>query len=153
MKFLSVLALGLLPFALAAKKPESDRFEEYHARSLSSAPLKLDEASYDDLVAAPRDYSVAVLLTAREDRFGCQLCRDFQPEWELIGRSWARGDKAGESRVIFGTLDFVDGKGPFQKMQLQTVPILAIFPPTVGPYAKPDEPVKWTFSDGYVYDD
>ncbi|KAI9681116.1 MAG: oligosaccharyl transferase subunit ost3/OST6 [Caeruleum heppii] len=150
MRLSSLGLLGLLPLlTFAAKKPSSDRFQTFHAKSISSAPLKLDEKSFEDLVDGPRDYSVAVLLTAREDRFGCQLCREFQPEWEVIGKSWIKGDKAGESRVVFGTLDFADGKGPFQKMQLQTVPVLAVYSPTTGPGAKPDgEPDRWTFSDG-----
>ncbi|KAI9818298.1 MAG: oligosaccharyl transferase subunit ost3/OST6 [Thelocarpon impressellum] len=137
--------------ALAATSKEADtdsKFRAFYGKT-ASGPLKLDEASYDELLAGPRNYSAAVLLTAREDRFGCALCREFQPEWELLGKSWVRGDRAGESRVVFGTLDFIDGKGPFQKLQLQTVPILAVFPPTVGPHAKPGaEPYRWSFTDG-----
>ena len=117
MRVLNALLISLLSsVSLAAKKDTGDRFETYHAKSLSSAPLKFDDISYDELTAAPRDYSVAVLLTALEARFGCQLCRDFQPEWDLIGRSWARGDSDGKSRMLYGTLDFIDGKGTFQKV-------------------------------------
>ncbi|KAI9849760.1 MAG: oligosaccharyl transferase subunit ost3/OST6 [Thelocarpon superellum] len=153
MKLVQTLVLGLLPWtALAAKKSTvttDDRFAQYHSQSLSAGPLKLDEASFDDLTAAPRNFSAAVLLTARGDRFGCVLCREFQPEWDLLGKSWAKGDKAGDSNVIFGTLDFNDGKGPFQKLQLQTVPILVVYLPTVGAHAaaSPD-PVRYSFSDG-----
>ena len=152
MRLLSILALSLLPLSgLAAKRSSVDRFVKYHTQSLSSGPLKLDEKVYDDLTATPRNYSAAILLTAREDRFGCQLCREFQPEWEVIAKSWAKGDKPGDSRVVFGTLDFADGKGPFQKMQLQTVPILVIFPATEGPDAQADgDPIRYTFSDGYA---
>ena len=115
MHFLKALIVSLLPLtALGAKKSSVDKFQQFHAKALSSSPLKLDDSSYGKLTAAPRDYSVAVLLTALENRFGCQLCRDFQPEWELLSKSWTRGDKKGESRLIQGTLDFVDGKGTFQ---------------------------------------
>lgn len=99
-----------------AKYRSTDKFEDYHSKSLSSAPVKLDDASYEDLTSLPRNYSAAVLLTAVEARFGCQLCRDVQPEWELIGKSWIKGDRNGERRVIYGTLDFSDGKGTFQKV-------------------------------------
>ena len=117
MKLTKSLIGCLLPLtSLAAKKDLGNRFEEYHAKSLASAPLKLDDASYDELTTAPRDFSIAVLLTALEARFGCQLCRDFQPEWDLIGKSWARGDRDGNTRMLYGTLDFVDGKGTFQKV-------------------------------------
>jgi hypothetical protein len=117
MRFLKGLILSLLPAAaLAAKKPAADKFEQFHTKALSSAPLKLDDSVYAKLTAAPRDYSVAVLLTALEARFGCALCREFQPEWDLLSKSWTKGDKQGESRLIFGTLDFIDGKNTFQSV-------------------------------------
>ncbi len=102
----SLLAAG----AIAAKKPAQDRFQQFHTKSLSSTPVKLDDSSYGKLTAAPRDYSVAVLLTALESRYSCVLCTEFQPEWDLLSRSWTRGDKAGESRLVLGTLDVSDGR-------------------------------------------
>ncbi|KAL8740957.1 MAG: hypothetical protein Q9190_006392 [Brigantiaea leucoxantha] len=133
---------------VAAKKGASDRFEQYHTKSLA-APLKLDDSAYDQLTASPRNYSTAVLLTALEARFGCQLCREFQPEWELIARSWTKGDRHGQSRMLHGTLDFADGKGTFQKLMLQTAPVLLFFPPTVGPHAQSDgQPIRYDFTMG-----
>jgi oligosaccharyltransferase complex subunit gamma len=108
--FQSILPLCLLVAGGFAKK---DTYEEFRQLSQRSSPLKLNDATYSSLTAAPRNHSVAVLLTALETRFGCQLCQEFAPEWEILGRSWARGDKAGESRLIFGTLDFADGRETF----------------------------------------
>ena len=118
MRVLQFLTAALLPFStLAAKKSTGDRFTTYHSRQLSNAaPLKLDDSFYTELTKAPRDYSVAVLLTALDARFTCQLCTDFQPEWDLLGKTWTRGDRQGESRLIFGTLDFMDGKQTFQSV-------------------------------------
>ncbi|KAI9762552.1 MAG: oligosaccharyl transferase subunit ost3/OST6 [Chaenotheca gracillima] len=131
----------------AASSAPEERFEEFHNKARSSGPLKLDDATYDYLTAAPRDYSVAVLLTALDPRFGCKLCQEFQSEWELIGKSWAKGDKAGEARVLHATLDFLDGKGTFQKLMLQTAPILLLFQPTVGPHASLEtQPIRNDFS-------
>jgi oligosaccharyltransferase complex subunit gamma len=116
MRWLQLLTASLLPFtALAAKKASGDRFSDFRSKA-SSGPLKLDDAAYTQLTKAPRDYSVAVLLTALETRFGCVLCREFQPEWDLLGKSWAKGDRDGKSRLLFGTLDFVDGKNTFQSV-------------------------------------
>ena len=121
MKFFQLLALLILPLStLATKKSGKDRFEKYHTKSLSSSPLKLDDTSYQELTAGPRDYTTVVLLTALEARFGCQICRDFQPEWDLIAKSWTKGDRHGANRVLYGTLDFVDGKGIFQKVRSAT---------------------------------
>ncbi len=119
---LRALYLVLLTFGcLAVAKPKpSEKFQRYHSKSLSSTPLKLDDAVYDDLTSASRNHTSAILLTALDARFGCQLCREFQPEWEVIAKSWIRGDGRGESRVLFGTLDFAEGKGTFQKV-LNTV--------------------------------
>lgn len=120
MHFLQGLVVSLLPFAaLAAKKPVVDKFQQFHTKALSSVPLKLDDTTYGQLTGGARDYSVAVLLTALESRFGCQLCREFQPEWDLLSKSWTKGDKKGESRLIYGTLDFSDGKGTFQSVRNQ----------------------------------
>ncbi|KAK3637030.1 oligosaccharyl transferase subunit ost3/OST6 [Elasticomyces elasticus] len=151
MKLLQLATAALLPFtALAAKKPSTDRFQTYNSKQLSNAgPVKLDDKAYNGLTKTPRDYSVAVLLTALEARFGCNLCNEFQPEWELLAKQWTKGDKKGEGRLVFGTLDFTDGKATFQSLMLQTAPVLLLFPPTTGPNAKPDNiPHRFDFSSG-----
>jgi len=151
MKLLSLITAALLPLtALAAKKPTGDLFQKYNAKQLSaSGSFKLDDKTYGQLTKAPRDYSVAVLLTALEARFGCGLCNDFQPEYDLLARSWTKGDKAGEGRLLFATLDFLDGKATFQSMQLQTAPVLLLFHPTTGPNAKTDpSPTRFDFLAG-----
>ena len=120
MRWLQLLAATLLPFtALAAKKASTgDRFLDARAKALSTGhPVKLDDPSYAQLTKSPRDYGVAVLLTALETRFGCALCREFQPEWDLLGKSWMKGDRDGQTRLVFGTLDFVDGKNTFQSVR------------------------------------
>jgi len=123
MRFFQLATACLLPLlALAAKKPATDRFEQNHSKQLSKGgPIKLDDNSYAKLTAAPRDYYVAVLLTALGSQFKCGLCQEFQPEWDMLARSWTKGDKAGESRVIYGTLDFTDGKNTFQSVRTSDV--------------------------------
>lgn len=118
MRFLRLALAALLPsLVVSAKKSTGDRFQDAHAKQLAaSGPIKLDDAKYQDLTKAPRDYSVAVLLTALDAKFGCGLCNDFQSEWELLGKTWAKGDREQESRLIFGTLDFMDGKNTFQSV-------------------------------------
>ncbi|KAE8836320.1 hypothetical protein HRS9139_04418 [Pyrenophora teres f. teres] len=177
MRWLQFLTASLLPLtALAAKKSTGDRFNDARAKALSlGQPIKLDDDSYSKLTKAPRDYGVTVLLTAMETRYGCSLCRDFQPEWDLLGKSWLKGDKDGKTRTVFGTLDFVDGKATFQSVRLipciyaslllaavnvpqrLTRPIddapnrtrHPLLPPTLGPNAKSDgQPVRFDFTAG-----
>jgi oligosaccharyltransferase complex subunit gamma len=116
MRWLQLLTAAVLPLtALAAKKSTTDRFNEFHTKSLSGA-LKLDDSSYAQLTKSPRDYSVAVLLTALDPSIACVLCREFQPEWDLVAKSWVKGDKKQETRMLFGTLDFANGKDTFRSV-------------------------------------
>ena len=117
MLLLRLLLLSLLPGPfLAAKSDFAKRFNTYHKKALSTTPIKIDDSSYHELTNPPRDYSVVILLTALEARFGCHVCREFQPEWDVLAKSWSRGDRQGKSRLIYATLDFVDGKNTFQKV-------------------------------------
>lgn len=117
MHLLKSLSLALLPLTALAAQKTTDKFQDYFTKSLSSTPLKLTDTKFNRLAGAPRDYSVAILLTALEARFGCQLCREFQPEWDLVAKTWTKGDKKGDSRLLFGTLDFLDGKETFQSVE------------------------------------
>ncbi|KAI0472849.1 OST3/OST6 family protein [Xylariaceae sp. FL0804] len=150
MRWLPVLLSLALPFgSFAAKKSSVERFDQYHTQALSSSPLKLDDSSYRKLTSTPRDYSVAVLLTALDARFGCELCSKFQPEWSVLAKSWMRGDKSGDSRLILGTLDFSDGRDIFLSLGLQTAPVLLLFQPTTGPHAvSSSEPLRFDFTSG-----
>ncbi|KAK7951639.1 uncharacterized protein PG986_007367 [Apiospora aurea] len=135
MRWLPLFISLALPFGtLAAKKPSSpaDTFNDFHTKAISTTPVKLADSSYKKLTASPRDYSVTVLLTAMDARFGCQLCREFQPEWDLLAKSWLKGDKNAESRIIFSTLDFSDGRDTFISLSLQTAPVLLFFPPPLA---------------------
>ncbi|KAL2205590.1 OST3/OST6 family protein [Sarocladium strictum] len=139
----------LIAGSLAAKKAPGDRFNDFQAKALKTSPIKLSETTYKSITATPRDYSVAVLLTALDTRFGCQLCRDFQPEWDLLGKSWTKGDKKGQSRMLFGTLDFADGREVFMSLGLQTAPVLMLFHPTTGPHAVAgSDPIRYDFTSG-----
>lgn len=111
-----------LPFTLLATgvlaELVSKQFQDFHKKALASTPLKLEDASYKKVTALPRDYSVAVLLTAMDNRYACQMCREFGPEWDLLSNSWTKGDKQGDSRVIFATLDFNDGRDTFMSVSI-----------------------------------
>ena len=98
-----------------AAQSSPDRWEKYEALA-RSGPVELDSSSFVELTQAPRDYYAVVLLTALDARFGCVMCREFDPEWDLMARSWNKGPKLDGLKVAFGTLDFNDGKAVFQKV-------------------------------------
>lgn len=116
MKFWTSLFLcfSLLSGALAAQS-SPERFEKYQALS-RSGPVDLESTSFTELTTAPRDYYAVVLLTALDARYGCVMCREFDPEWNLMARSWNKGSKPDDLKVVFGTLDFDKGKAVFQKV-------------------------------------
>lgn len=113
--FLLFSILSVVPGALTS--PATDKFERYQSIS-RSAPIDLDDSLFDDLTSKPRDYHAAVILTAAEARFGCVLCREVQPEWDLIAQSWNKGANPDGLKLLFGTLDFSNGRGTFQKVRL-----------------------------------
>lgn len=102
--------------ALAVDEKLAARYSKFRTQSTSSTPLKLDDGTFEELTQSPRDYAALILLTAIPSQYGCHLCRDFQPEFEILSRSWLSGDKKGDSRMVFATLDFPDGKSVFQKV-------------------------------------
>jgi oligosaccharyltransferase complex subunit gamma len=113
LSYLALTALSLTAAVSAKKAATSSKFDTYYG---ASAPVELDEKGYLELTAAPRDYSLAVLLTARDAKYACGICREFDPEWNIVGRSWQKGDRSGQKRVLFGTLDFDQGRNVFMKV-------------------------------------
>ena len=144
MRFFKLLSAALLPLAALAAKKAPSTFDVYVQRSF---PIEVDEQSYDALTHVPRDYWTAALLTARPAKFACGLCREFDPEWKILASSWQKGDKkSANHRLLFATLDFDHGRNVFMKLQLQTAPVLLLFPPTSGPHATGSgQPVRMDF--------
>ncbi|TID22374.1 oligosaccharyl transferas-like protein subunit [Venturia nashicola] len=146
MRASQLLSALLLPLAVLAAKKPTDVFGKANAKSF---PIKLDDNKFAELTKAPRDYASIVLLTALEPRYGCIACQEFHPEWQLLSQSWQKGDRSGSTRTVFATLDFTDGKGTFQSLQLQHAPVLLLYHPTSGPNAKVDtNPTRFDFSAG-----
>lgn len=83
-------------------------------QSLSrSGSVNLNDSLYDEFTSKPREHYAAIIFTATDARFGCILCREFQPEWELIAQSWSKGTKPEGLNLLFGTLDFSNGRNTF----------------------------------------
>lgn len=120
MRLLESLASAcvLVASALAADQSSQERFVKFSSASRLGTPIQLNDASYRTLTTSPRDYSVAVVLTAMDPRYGCAACREFKPEWDLIASSWTKGDRKQESRLLFGVLDFADGRDTFMSVWL-----------------------------------
>jgi oligosaccharyltransferase complex subunit gamma len=143
MRLFSFLTAVLLPLAALAAKAKPTVYNTYASKPF---PIEIDEHTYDALTATPRDHFTAVLLTARPAKFACSLCREYDPEWKVLGSSWQKQDKKHTSKLLFATLDFDNGRNVFLKHQLQTAPVLFLFPPTTGPHASSSgAPIRMDF--------
>jgi oligosaccharyltransferase complex subunit gamma len=111
MRFIPLLIGFLLSASTSASaRQDTNKFQQ------RPTPIELDDSSYDKITSTPRDYHVAILLTALDARYGCSQCRSFQSEWDLIAHSWNKGIKPDGIKLAFGTLDFSNGRNTFQKV-------------------------------------
>ncbi|CAG8801909.1 2594_t:CDS:2, partial [Gigaspora margarita] len=116
------------------------------ASSQNLGVVELDSNLYDEFVAKPRNYSMAILLTALDPQINCIPCKEFDPEFRLVARSWLEAGNE-PSRLYFGVLDFKNGREVYAKLGLNNAPTLFYFSPTTGPYAKDvSEPNKYEFN-------
>lgn len=89
------------------------------ARSKDTGLVALESVpDYDLIVAPPRNYSVAVLLTAVNSGVNCVPCQKFQPSYENLAKGWssAANDEEELNSLIFSVVEFKDGKEIFQRV-------------------------------------
>ncbi|RPA79697.1 hypothetical protein BJ508DRAFT_415833 [Ascobolus immersus RN42] len=146
--------LTLLPLAstlISASSSTPADLDPKHTQLLSKSTnglIRVDDPTFEALVTGPRAYTSVILLTALDKRIGCDMCHLFQPDFELLAKSWwEKGPKEERHRLLFGSTDYSKAKGTFQKLGLTSAPVLYIFPPTVGPNAAPAnaQPYKYDF--------
>ncbi|WWC89728.1 uncharacterized protein L201_004653 [Kwoniella dendrophila CBS 6074] len=132
MRFLPFLAplLSLIPtIALAA---DQEHWVDIASKSKDGI-IKLDSASYEELLASDREYSVSVVLTALPAQFKCQPCHDFDPSFHQVAASWKRKPKHVRNQHFFAQLDFADGQAVYQQLGLSSAPTLMFHPALSGP--------------------
>ncbi|GAA5884945.1 hypothetical protein JCM3774_000859, partial [Rhodotorula dairenensis] len=125
-------ALPALALAASAKYDKYRSLAQRHGGLVS-----LNAAGYDELTAAPRDYSVTVVLTALGDAVKCGPCKLLQPEYAQLAKQWSSAKKGEGEEHIFAYLDFEKGPEIFQRLGLQTAPTFQLFMPTEGARATP----------------
>lgn len=151
--FLTLALTSLTSFTTAAAAVDaSTKFSALSRNAAKPGLIQLTSSLYDTLVSAPRNYTSLILLTAMDAKFGCAMCKEFQPEYELLAKSWAAQHKGGDGLYIT-MLDFEKGKDVFMKLGLNTAPVLHLFPPTVGPGADPlhiTDPHNFEFTQNHI---
>ncbi|KAK9478776.1 hypothetical protein V1514DRAFT_330353 [Lipomyces japonicus] len=151
LSFMCIALFAIFQICSGASKSSHNQRSGHDAQYLKSllrtsnarpGLIRLTDKNFDQVVNAPRDYGLAVLLTAESPQMGCQLCREFAPDFNLVVHSWHH-EHADSDKLFFAVLDFKDGKQTFQKLQLKTAPNVWVYPPTVGENAGPDKPFNY----------
>ena len=127
---LLLLLASTAAVAAASSEALDPRLAKYHTLAAKNdGVLPLTSASYDELVslngpagAGPgRNYSISVILTALNPKFGCAPCQAFDKEHREVAKQWwAKSRKAGgqaaQMKHIFGVLDFEKGQEIFKRV-------------------------------------
>lgn len=122
MKLFSFLSALLLPLSCLGGSPRSSSSSSSGQSTTLSRfaaepfPIQADDDVFFKLTAEPRDAIVAVLMTAVGERYGCAMCVQMQPEWDLLARTWQRADPKAGSGVLFATVDFSRGQKAFSSV-------------------------------------
>ncbi|KAI9337187.1 hypothetical protein BD770DRAFT_401312 [Pilaira anomala] len=89
--------------------------------------IKLNSNSYERFTEGKRNYGLVVLLTALDSQFNCVPCREFDPEYNLVAKSFQKNKDS--KNLFFGHLDFKDGQAVYQKLKIMSAPNVFYFPP------------------------
>ncbi|CAG8489165.1 3403_t:CDS:2 [Paraglomus brasilianum] len=132
----------------AAKPSLEIKVAKLNDASKKNGIVDLDSDLFEEFVAKPRNYSFVALLTAMDSRINCIPCREFDPEFRLVAKTWKQIGNPVD-RIYFGLLDFNNGKTIFNKLKQTSAPSLWYYAPTEGPFAKQvTEPEKYDFRGG-----
>ncbi|KAF3169870.1 oligosaccharyl transferase subunit ost3/OST6 [Orbilia oligospora] len=148
MRLLPLLTAFTSLFSLTVAQKSTNKHQTFADLASSSKGSKgvvlLNDQLFGDLTGPNRNFTSVVLFTALDARFGCVLCRDFQPEFDLLGNSWHKEHPKSDG-LFFTILDFSVGKQTFQRLGMSTAPILMLFPSSnAGPGS--DQPIKFDFN-------
>ncbi|KAF9342901.1 oligosaccharyl transferase subunit ost3/OST6 [Mortierella sp. AD094] len=88
--------------------------------------IELDSLAFEEVMAKPRNYSMAILFTAIGPEYQCVPCLNFDPEFKLVASGWSK--LPDKTKIFFGSLDFKVGQAVFQKFGMNSAPSVLFFP-------------------------
>jgi len=92
--------------------------------------LELDDRSFDLYTQGTRNYTLVLLITAMDSKFGCQPCRLIDPAFRQVASSYWMTPQGDGSALFFGILDFNDGQQTYQKLGFESAPTVMLVAPT-----------------------
>ncbi|KAG4305796.1 hypothetical protein PORY_000706 [Pneumocystis oryctolagi] len=112
--------------------------------------IQLNSESINSVITQQRNYTMVIMFTATQQQYDCKLCKKLDPIFRLVAKS-QRKIYPKSKELFFGILEFSDGVRVFEKLQLTTVPIIMVYPATVGPSAfKRSNPYVLNIKDGDI---
>jgi oligosaccharyltransferase complex subunit gamma len=106
-------------------------FDSTYVNSLKSRSgvIRLTDATFPKVVGGPRDYAIAVLLTAEGPQYGCAFCKVVGSPFEKVAASWNQDHPNGDG-LFFAVADIAQTSGTYQQLGLKQAPNFWIYPPT-----------------------
>ncbi|KAI0362215.1 oligosaccharyl transferase subunit OST3/OST6 family [Trametes cingulata] len=148
MLLLPLLALLYVPFCIAASTHE----KLVQLAASNNGVIKLDENLYNLLTSPKRNWSASIQFTAMDPRRRCGPCKEFDPSFNAVAKAWTKVPPAERDSHFFATVDFDDAMGVFQKLGLQSAPVVQIHPATEGPRRPANgrtTPIAYDFGNGF----
>ncbi|KAJ1562689.1 oligosaccharyl transferase subunit ost3/OST6, partial [Nowakowskiella sp. JEL0078] len=145
MKLLLLVLANLLIVSIQCASADSSKVKRLSAAvSASGGPFKktiFNSELFDLVYDKPRNFSTFMIFTALDTKHKCKPCVEFSGEVSLITAAWGRVYQPG--KLYIAELDYNEKTAvAFQTLQLSNVPLIAYFPPTEGPLAKPGKTAK-----------
>ncbi|KAI9070391.1 oligosaccharyl transferase subunit OST3/OST6 family [Trametes sanguinea] len=151
MLLLPILALLSIPFCIAASA-QSTHEKLVKLAAANNGVIKLDESTYNLLTSPKRNWSASIHFTALDPRRRCGPCKEFDPAFNAVAKAWTKVPVAERDSHFFATADFDSAMGVFQKLGLQTAPVVHIHPATEGPHRPASgrtTPIVYDFANGF----
>ncbi|KAF8559596.1 hypothetical protein OG21DRAFT_1502836 [Imleria badia] len=143
-----LLPLLFLPLALAAKGSPHDELVQLAAAG--NGVIRLDEHAFDLLTSPQRTWSASIQFTALNPQRRCAPCKEFDPSFKAVAKAWSTVPQVHRNTHFFATAEFDESVKVFQKLQLNSAPVVHVYPATEGPNAKnAANPFKYDFSSGF----
>jgi len=151
---LPFLALFLLPLSLlvAAGTVEDNHVRLVELAAANNGVIRLDENIYDMLTHPKRTWSATVHFTALDKRRKCSPCREFDPNFNAVAKSWTKVPQQDRDQHFFATADFDSASAVFQKLGMQSAPVVHVYPAAEGarrPANGKTAPISYEFAHGF----
>jgi len=105
----------------------SEKIEQLTEWSLKRPVIRLNFDKFKHYVkSAPRNYTMAVMLTALNAQRDCKICKAANDEFQVVAQSW-RYSAQFSSKLFFAMVDFDDAPDVFKMLNTASAPQFILF--------------------------